>query len=206
MQKYKVKLIFFFVLLCRFSIHSVRILACFRFVSKFTNLLLEFTLICHVYYTLRAYIALSSCIDRASRVLFKDYLPSIKANTEIDRSFININNKRRRPNDESIDGSISDNYPLNKFKKIIPTKMSAKTKKSTNKSTTSHLLLQNRFGPLSNMNIDNETNASNVQNNSNKDKIPPIVFGVNYYKDVLKILKEQNIENYSLKFMSIGIR
>lgn len=68
-------------------------------------------------------------------------------------------------------------------------------------SVSDHLMLKNRFGPLSDIEIDNDDMKV-----PKKERIPPIVFGAKYYDSVLTLIKEHKIEQYSLKFMSIGIR
>lgn len=74
--------------------------------------------------------------------------------------------------------------------------------KNKNTSNTSNdLLLQNRFGPLNDIDMDDNNSGSPKHEN-----IPPIVYGKTYHDEVIKLLTKFTIKNYSLKFMSIGIR
>lgn len=92
----------------------------------------------------------------------------------------------------------------------MPPKLNSKNKKTVKQnnatndnSSSNHLMLKNRFGPLSDIEIDNDSDAAKVPK---KERIPPIVFGAKYYDIMLKLLGDLKIVQYSLKFMSIGIR
>lgn len=87
-----------------------------------------------------------------------------------------------------------------------------------------YLNLSNRFEVLSDKNIQNTnsttsddqmeattSNAPQVQNsasllNTPKTKVPPIVVGGQFYDQLIHKLKHHNINNYTLKLTSVGIR
>lgn len=77
-----------------------------------------------------------------------------------------------------------------------------------NKESSISLLLRNRFEVLNDIKDDDaqRTSQSEQPKTSSKEKIPPITLSKNQYNEVCKLMSNLKVKDYSVKFMSIGLR